>query len=69
MFGQPASFQHREIMDPMSVMQMQHQMQAASLSDVDLNKPVSLGTSIMAVEYDGGVVCGADSRTSTGARG
>mmetsp|Transcript_5152 Transcript_5152/g.14177 ORF Transcript_5152/g.14177 Transcript_5152/m.14177 type:complete len:237 (-) Transcript_5152:815-1525(-) len=67
MFGAPSSFQHREIMDPMSVMQMESQMQSASISDLDLNKPVSLGTSIMAVEYDGGVVCGADSRTSTGA--
>ena len=27
---------------------------------------VSLGTSIMAVEFDGGVVLGADSRTTTG---
>jgi 20S proteasome subunit beta 1 len=32
----------------------------------ELNRPVSLGTSIMAVEYDGGVVLGADSRTTTG---
>jgi len=28
---------------------------------------VSTGTSIIAVEFDGGVVLGADSRTSTGA--
>merc|ERR1719238_883401 len=31
-----------------------------------LKQPVDLGTSIMAVAYDGGVVIGADSRTSTG---
>ncbi|KAH8285540.1 hypothetical protein KR054_010633 [Drosophila jambulina] len=30
-------------------------------------KPVSTGTTIMAVEFDGGVVIGADSRTSAGA--
>jgi 20S proteasome subunit beta 1 len=68
MFGSTSSFTHRELMDPMSVMHMQRQMGAASIcdADVDLSKPVDLGTSIMAVEYDGGVVCGADSRTSTG---
>ncbi|XP_035464627.1 proteasome subunit beta type-6 [Scophthalmus maximus] len=31
------------------------------------SKEVSTGTTIMAVEYDGGVVIGADSRTTTGA--
>jgi len=31
-----------------------------------LKQPVDLGTSIMAVTYDGGVIIGADSRTSTG---
>merc|ERR1719152_71741 len=31
-----------------------------------LKQPVDLGTSIMAVAYDGGVVIGADSRVSTG---
>ncbi|XP_068148146.1 proteasome subunit beta type-6 [Drosophila tropicalis] len=31
------------------------------------DKPVSTGTTIMAVEFDGGVVIGADSRTSSGA--
>ncbi|XP_030383948.1 proteasome subunit beta type-6 [Scaptodrosophila lebanonensis] len=30
------------------------------------NTPVSTGTTIMAVEFDGGVVVGADSRTSSG---
>ena len=33
----------------------------------DLSLPVSMGTTIMAASYDGGVVMGADSRTSTGA--
>lgn len=32
----------------------------------DLNSPVSLGTTIMACAYDGGVLMAADSRTSTG---
>eukprot|EP01133_Synstelium_polycarpum_P017758 gene17758-21181_t len=32
-----------------------------------LNNAVDLGTSIMAVEFDGGVIMGADSRTTTGA--
>lgn len=32
----------------------------------DWMEPVSTGTTIMAVEYDGGVVIGADSRTSSG---
>ncbi|XP_055379711.1 proteasome subunit beta type-6 [Condylostylus longicornis] len=31
-----------------------------------MNAPESTGTTIMAVEFDGGVVIGADSRTSTG---
>jgi len=31
-----------------------------------IKEPVSLGTTIMAVEYDGGVVIGADTRTSAG---
>ncbi|ALC41307.1 Prosbeta1 [Drosophila busckii] len=36
--------------------------------DFDLtDTPVSTGTTIMAVEFDGGVVVGADSRTSSGA--
>jgi len=33
----------------------------------DLTKPHMMGTSILAVAFDGGVVLGADSRTSTGA--
>jgi 20S proteasome subunit beta 1 len=32
----------------------------------DLSKAHSMGTSIMAVQFDGGVVVGADSRTTTG---
>nr|WCZ58657.1 proteasome subunit beta type-6 [Seculamonas ecuadoriensis] len=32
----------------------------------DWKKPHSMGTTIMAVQFDGGVVVGADSRTSTG---
>ncbi|KAK9835388.1 hypothetical protein WJX81_006762 [Elliptochloris bilobata] len=34
--------------------------------EAELNQAVSLGTTIMAAAYDGGVVLGADSRTSTG---
>ncbi|URE01460.1 hypothetical protein MUK42_19727 [Musa troglodytarum] len=34
--------------------------------DLDLSAPHSLGTTIIGVTYDGGVVLGADSRTSTG---
>ncbi|XP_008798167.1 proteasome subunit beta type-6 [Phoenix dactylifera] len=34
--------------------------------DTDLNAPHSMGTTIIGVTYDGGVVLGADSRTSTG---
>lgn len=32
----------------------------------DLQQAVSMGTTIMAASFDGGVVLGADSRTSTG---
>ncbi|KAH0989765.1 hypothetical protein GBA52_001248 [Prunus armeniaca] len=35
-------------------------------SDMDLNAPHSMGTTIIGVTYNGGVVLGADSRTSTG---
>ncbi|KAF3781010.1 Proteasome subunit beta type-6 [Nymphaea thermarum] len=34
--------------------------------DVNLNAPHSMGTTIIGITYDGGVVLGADSRTSTG---
>jgi len=41
--------------------------QSASIAGPDfLREEVSTGTTIMAVEYDGGVVIGADSRTSSG---
>ena len=54
MFGPTSSFTHRELMDPMSVMRMDRQMGALALNDgVDLSKAVDLGTSIMAVEFDG----------------
>ncbi|KAK6152136.1 hypothetical protein DH2020_014771 [Rehmannia glutinosa] len=36
------------------------------VSSGDLNAPHSMGTTIIGVTYDGGVVLGADSRTSTG---
>lgn len=36
------------------------------VEDPQMDAPVSLGTTIMAVSYDGGVVLAADSRTSTG---
>jgi 20S proteasome subunit beta 1 len=36
------------------------------VADPQLDTPVSLGTTIMAVQFDGGVVLAADSRTSTG---
>lgn len=32
----------------------------------DINQPHSMGTTIIGVTYNGGVVLGADSRTSTG---
>ncbi|KAL6129007.1 hypothetical protein ACLB2K_072360 [Fragaria x ananassa] len=34
--------------------------------DMNLNAPHSMGTTIIGVTYDGGIVLGADSRTSTG---
>jgi len=44
---------------------METQERAWSVPEGDAG--VSMGTSIMAVEFDGGVVMGADSRTTTGA--
>lgn len=35
-------------------------------NDMDLNAPHSMGTTIIGVTYNGGVILGADSRTSTG---
>jgi len=66
-------FIDREILDPARVMEGSATSSAMGRvgehteGNVDfLKKPVDLGTSIMAVRYDGGVVIGADSRTSTG---
>ncbi|KAG6711325.1 hypothetical protein I3842_05G047000 [Carya illinoinensis] len=36
------------------------------LNKLNLNAPHSMGTTIIGVTYNGGVVLGADSRTSTG---
>jgi 20S proteasome subunit beta 1 len=38
----------------------------AAVADAEFMRDVSLGTTIIAVTYDGGVVLGADSRTSSG---
>lgn len=70
-------FIDREVLDPSRVMEGASGSGAHSSSlgqvgehtegNLDfLKKAVDLGTSIMAVQYDGGVVIGADSRTSTG---
>ncbi|KAK9841512.1 hypothetical protein WJX74_007097 [Apatococcus lobatus] len=40
--------------------------QYAALLQAELEQPVSLGTTIIAASYAGGVVLGADSRTTTG---
>jgi len=68
-------FVDRELMDPHNVMNQSmnragasgagHQFSQESTLDF-LKEAVDLGTSIMAVRYDGGVIMGADSRTSTG---
>ncbi|KAG6626158.1 hypothetical protein CIPAW_15G028500 [Carya illinoinensis] len=39
------------------------------LNKLYLNAPHSMGTTIICVTYNGGVVLGADSRTSTGCKG
>jgi 20S proteasome subunit beta 1 len=39
----------------------------AGVTDPQLSEPVSLGTTIVAVSFEGGVVLAADSRTSSGA--
>ena len=69
-------FVDRILMDPHNVMntssaagsQQQHApVGIHTEGNLDfLKEAVDLGTSIMAVAYDGGVVIGADSRTSTG---
>ncbi|KAK9824089.1 hypothetical protein WJX72_007641 [[Myrmecia] bisecta] len=45
---------------------MAHLRQHADEFEAELKQAVSLGTTIMAASFDGGVVLGADSRTSTG---
>ena len=69
-------FVDRELLDPARVMEgsvssgagraQAHVGQHADGNLDFLKQAVDLGTSIMAVAYDGGVVIGADSRTSTG---
>jgi len=69
-------FADREILDPHHVMEGSHGGASASMPEVGQHTDgnlaflkkgeVDLGTTIMAVAYDGGVVIGADSRTSTG---
>merc|ERR1719152_27745 len=50
-----------------SSMHAPSQVGAHAEGNIDFHKQaVDLGTSIMAVAFDGGVVIGADSRTSTG---
>jgi len=64
-------FPGREILDPHHVMECQLGLGDTNHVDGSLSflkdGEVDLGTSIMAVAYEGGVVMGADSRTSTGA--
>jgi 20S proteasome subunit beta 1 len=65
------SFVDRELLDPHHVMEAgSGSLNAPIDASLDflnfLKQPVDLGTSIMAVAYDGGVIVGADSRTSTG---
>jgi len=63
-------FIDRELLDPARVMEGPYGTRASAVHTEDsldfLKKAVDLGTSIMAVAFDGGVVVGADSRTSTG---
>ncbi|XP_048853743.1 proteasome subunit beta type-6 [Brienomyrus brachyistius] len=51
----------------MTVMRAQHLSSVNDLVPDWVHQEVSTGTTIMAVEFDGGVVIGADSRTTTGA--
>merc|ERR1711871_386815 len=63
-------FVGREVMDPYNCMSQYGQAQAAPMMQPDLpdflKEEHDMGTTIMAVSFDGGVVMGADSRTSTG---
>lgn len=75
-FHDRSRFVDREVLDPANVMDgglsqrlPMHQTPAQQGDDFSmefLKKEVDLGTSIMAVSFDGGVVVGADSRVSTG---
>jgi len=38
----------------------------SAIADAEITRDISLGTTIIAVQFDGGVVLGADSRTSSG---
>lgn len=62
-------FMDREMLDPHHVMETQSSSKVGmqNFDSLDfLKQPVDLGTSIMAVAFDGGVIMAADSRTSTG---
>jgi len=70
-------FMDREVLDPSRVMEGAHGGMGRSHGGIHaengtdnsldfLKNAVDLGTSIMAVAFDGGVIVGADSRTSTG---
>jgi len=63
-----ATFIERELLDPSRVMEASYDTNtgAPDTSMDFLKEEVDLGTSIMAVTFDGGVVLGADSRVSTG---
>jgi 20S proteasome subunit beta 1 len=73
-FLNTSSFIGREILNPSGVMESSFdsgggapEPMGAPDSSLDfLKEEVDLGTSIMAVAFDGGVVLGADSRVSTG---
>mmetsp|Transcript_40102 Transcript_40102/g.88049 ORF Transcript_40102/g.88049 Transcript_40102/m.88049 type:complete len:251 (-) Transcript_40102:642-1394(-) len=72
LFRGGSSFAQREIFDPANVMHANpdgySQSNPASEEVISCLKDgeIDLGTSIMAVTYEGGVILGADSRTSTG---
>ena len=68
-------FAERELLDPLHVMHTGSAHSGGGVSSEEADSAfeclkdgeVDLGTSIMAVAFDGGVILGADSRTSTGA--
>jgi 20S proteasome subunit beta 1 len=64
-----SSFAGRELLNPANVMEASYDAGTTLQQDNGLNflgKEVDTGTTIMAVQYDGGVIVGADSRVSTG---